>query len=248
MYADHLSRYFFAARYASGKRVLDVGTGPGYGASILKHAGATCVQAIDIDPATVAQAERAFSAEGISFVVDDSEKLQSVTAPVDLVCSFENIEHLRHPEQFLRSAARVLSAEGCLIVSTPDRSHTPPFVNGRPANPHHTMEWYAEEFKALLSHYFGVVEMYSQVASRGAVRRQAAVANLNEQLRYLWSSPGLRLKRGFARLFGRQQAWPDIWGLSTPSIEDYPIHPATIAPLVGRPSCHVAVCTAPQLR
>jgi len=52
-HADHLSRYLYAAPLVAGRRVLDAGTGPGYGAALLKDAGASHVQAVDIDPATI---------------------------------------------------------------------------------------------------------------------------------------------------------------------------------------------------
>ncbi len=40
-HADHLSRYLYGAPFVSGRRVLDAGTGPGYGAVLLKDAGAS---------------------------------------------------------------------------------------------------------------------------------------------------------------------------------------------------------------
>ena len=35
--APHLARYLAAAEYAKGRRVLDAGSGAGYGASMLKR-------------------------------------------------------------------------------------------------------------------------------------------------------------------------------------------------------------------
>ena len=60
MHADHLSRYLFAAEYARERRVLDAGTGYGYGAVILEAYGAVMVQAIDIDAGTIEVARRRF--------------------------------------------------------------------------------------------------------------------------------------------------------------------------------------------
>ncbi len=36
----HIARYLFASSYVKGKKVLDVGTGIGYGAAMLKAYGA----------------------------------------------------------------------------------------------------------------------------------------------------------------------------------------------------------------
>ena len=41
--------YMFAVHYVVGKRVLDAGTGYGYGAAVLAASGASSVLAVDID-------------------------------------------------------------------------------------------------------------------------------------------------------------------------------------------------------
>lgn len=45
---DHLERYSFASKYVSGKGVLDIACGTGYGTEMLKKAGAECVTGVDI--------------------------------------------------------------------------------------------------------------------------------------------------------------------------------------------------------
>ena len=39
IYGEHMSRYVFAEQFVSGKKVLDVACGSGYGAVVLKKAG-----------------------------------------------------------------------------------------------------------------------------------------------------------------------------------------------------------------
>jgi len=178
--APHLARYFFAADYARGRRVLDAGCGSGYGARILQVAGAAHVQALDLDPAAAAYAQAHYAGAGIEFLVDDCRELGRVTGPVDLICNFENIEHLQGPERFLAAAGRCLAPDGTLLVSSPDRAATPPFVDGRPRNPFHVHEWYAGEFAELLRSYFKVVEMRMQVESLASAARRDAVAALRQ--------------------------------------------------------------------
>lgn len=242
LYADHVSRYLFACGYAKDKSVLDVGTGPGYGARMLKESGATSVQAIDIDQTTVNAAAASYSIQGVSFMVDDAQTLSQVKGPVDLVCSFENIEHVQRPEQFLASAARLLSDGGVLLCSTPDRAFTDPYENGRPRNPFHVQEWYREEFAALLGRYFNDVEIRVQAISRSLERRQEATRALAQHLNLLWSNPVSRMQRFLASSMGRAVAWPDIRGLACASTFDYPIVSAHLAPLIGRAFCHFAIC------
>ena len=68
----------------------------------------------------------------------------------DAVVSFETIEHLIHPEVFLQELHSILKLGGMLIVSTPNRKVTNS-IKGKPANPFHLNEFYADEFSEILS-------------------------------------------------------------------------------------------------
>jgi SAM-dependent methyltransferase len=239
--APHMARYLAAAEHAKGLRVLDAGCGAGYGAALLKMAGASTVQAIDIDFEAVASARAQFGTGDVEYFVDDCEQLRHVAGPVDLICSFEALEHLAHPGQFLARASELLTPEGMLLVSTPDRRSTPPFVDGRPRNPFHIHEWYTEEFEALLTPYFAQVEIRVQVESIALQSRLQAVRALREGL--MWSSPLLTLfwrKWPWSRRADR--SWKKLSGLAAPSIADYPIIPRAVAPAYGTPWFNFAIC------
>jgi SAM-dependent methyltransferase len=241
-FADHVARYVFASDYVKGRRVLDAGTGSGYGAVMLKAAGAQSVVAVDLDGDTIAQARRFYAKSAVEFLVDNCEELANVKGPFDLICSFENIEHLPRPERFLAAAARLLSPDGTLIVSTPDRAGTDPFINGRPANPYHFHEWYGDEFIALLSGSFAQCELRVQVKSFSIERRRQGAAAL---VRHLKRNPIARL-RGIASVLLRKRSyWAPILDLATPSPLDYPIIGPEVALFLGTPWCHMAICTEP---
>jgi len=55
MVYEHYHRYLFAAALASGRRVLDLATGEGYGAAVLATQ-ADEVVAVDIDDSTIEHA------------------------------------------------------------------------------------------------------------------------------------------------------------------------------------------------
>jgi SAM-dependent methyltransferase len=244
--AEHLSRYFFAADWVRDKHVLDVGTGAGFGLAVLRAAGARSIQALDIDEATLALAEENYGGPETAFIAGSAESLAEVRTPVDLICSFENIEHLLHPEAFVRAAARVLEPDGVLLCSSPDRRATPPFIEGRPANPFHVCEWFQEEFVRLLSIGFESIDLRCQVRTHAFEARMAAARALDGHLVYLWGNPVLRLGRLVARLMGRRRVWQPTLGLATPAVGDFPIVSAAVANLVGGPYCHVAVCRRPR--
>jgi len=154
----HLARYEFAKGFVSGKKVLDVACGSGYGSAILKEAGAAKVIGLDISSDTIKYASAHFQNRGIEFVVENAEDLSSYR-DFDVIVSFETIEHLQHPETFLLEITRALTPNGILIISTPQHEKT---RFGNPNNPFHVREWTLEEFETLLSKDFNLLNVYGQ--------------------------------------------------------------------------------------
>jgi SAM-dependent methyltransferase len=243
---SHLARYLFAAEYVQGKRVLDAGAGTGYGSLVLKIAGAAEVQGVDIDPSVIEQARGRFQCEGLNYLADDCEKLANVQGPFDVICNFENIEHLNRPEAFLENAARLLKDDGVLFCSTPDRA-TSEWEDGRPKNPFHTIEWYREEFQAILAKYFDDIDIRVEVEYRSVSLRIEAARNLTQHLTYLWASPLVRLSRVFGKLIGQEPpAWGTLFQLAAATPGDYRVVPLAIASLLGTPTSHFALCRKPR--
>jgi SAM-dependent methyltransferase len=239
--ADH------ATDFVRARSVLDAGTGPGYGAALLAASGAGDVQAVDIDQPSIELAARTYRADGLRFFVDDCETLARVDGPLDVICSFENIEHLHHPDRFLEQAARLLTDDGVLLCSTPDKALTgKDWKDGKPANPYHINEWTIDEFREILARYFHEVEVRCQVTAFAFVRRRHGVEQLTAHLTYLWSNPVQRLGRVIANIVGRSRSWPDVSTLAVPSPSDFPIVPALVAAEFGEPWCHFAICKGPR--
>jgi SAM-dependent methyltransferase len=243
--AAHLARYLMAGEFVGGCRVLDIGSGAGYGAAVLRSAGAMFVQGVDADPEAVAAAQR-FAAEGIAFTLDDCEELRAVDGGWQVITCFEVIEHLRRPESLLARAGMRLTADGVLVVSTPDRAASPPFVDGRPRNRFHEHEWYRDEFSALLRRYFHEVEIRVQVESTALQGRVAAVQAQREGLMvsnpltvFPWRKWPLQRKA--------DRAWTKLAGLAAPGLADFPIVPAPLASLYGAPRFTIGICRRPVL-
>jgi SAM-dependent methyltransferase len=229
--------------------VLDAGCGAGYGSRLLLDAGAAEVLAVDISPEAIRQAEEQFGGSGegkLNYLVDDCQTLEKVAGRWDVICCFESIEHLERPERFLRRAAELLAADGVLLISTPDRAWTPPFVEGRPRNRFHHFEWFRDEFQALLTPCFGRVEMMVQVESAGVVARRDAVEALRQGL--MWSNPlTILLWRKWPHRHRGNRGWRKLRGLAAPTVADYPIVPLGVAPVYGTSACHFAVCREPRV-
>ena len=159
---EHVHRYAFARRYAAGRRVLDVACGEGYGSAMLAGAAREVV-GVDIDAATVAHARAAYaSIRNLSFVEGSAAKLPVADASVDLVVSFETIEHLDVDDQprMLAEFARVLARGGALVLSAPNR---PEYSESRGyVNPFHRHEHDRAELERLLDAHFPARAWHAQ--------------------------------------------------------------------------------------
>jgi ubiquinone/menaquinone biosynthesis C-methylase UbiE len=157
---EHWHRYHFAAPFAAGKRVLDVACGEGYGAALLATL-AREVTAVDAATEVVVQARRRYGhLANVRYVEGQCESLPCADASIDLVVSFETLEHIPDPERLLDEAARVLDKGGLLLVSTPNREIYSDRRGYR--NPHHVRELYRDEFVALLKARFAGVALFGQ--------------------------------------------------------------------------------------
>jgi SAM-dependent methyltransferase len=153
--AEHLCRYWWAAQFAPGRRVLDAGCGIGYGSNMLAEAGAAEVHGVDIaEPVIEAAAQGA--GPGVTFTTGDVAALDLDAESSDLVVCFEVIEHVVDTDAVLDELARVLAPGGLLLISSPNRDR---YV---PGNPHHRYEFLPDELKAELERRFKQVRLLRQ--------------------------------------------------------------------------------------
>jgi 2-polyprenyl-3-methyl-5-hydroxy-6-metoxy-1,4-benzoquinol methylase len=156
LFREHEERYVFAGQYVSGKDVLDVACGSGVGTAFLQSAGARRVSGLDIDPDAIAFAKARYPE--CEFAQSDATALCLPDASVDVVVSFETLEHLRDQTKFLRECRRALRPNGTLICSTPNRA----ISRWSAENPFHVREFYPSEFREVLESIFSTVELFGQ--------------------------------------------------------------------------------------
>lgn len=156
---DHCHRYFIARDYCRGKGVLDIASGEGYGAALLAQV-ARFVVGVELNAASVAHAKKSYSHQNLHFLQGDARRFPLPAASIDVVVSFETLEHFAEQETFLREVKRVLKPDGVLLISTPDRDVYSPADT--PANPYHIRELTRGEFQALLGEAFSEVSIYAQ--------------------------------------------------------------------------------------
>jgi O-antigen biosynthesis protein len=163
---EHMHRYLWAAQAVAGKRVLDLGSGEGFGAAILADAASEVV-GVDIDERTVEHARLSWSGPSVSFEVASALDLSAFEpGSFDAVVAFEIIEHLTDQSRMLAEIARVLADDGLLIISTPDRRIYSE-ASGQ-ENPFHEHELTHEEFSSLLASKFANTAVWGQRTITGS--------------------------------------------------------------------------------
>ncbi len=168
LWEEHVSRYTFAAGFVRGKTVLDFACGSGYGAALLRSAGADRVLANDVAPEALCYAAEDFSAPGTTFVAADCLATPFRSEQIDVIVSFEAIEHVASHQRFLAEARRLLKPDGLLILSTPNR-RTYSDESGRKPNPYHVRELYLDELREALSDHFSGIKILGQSTVEGTL-------------------------------------------------------------------------------
>ncbi|WP_054023367.1 HAD-IA family hydrolase [Bacillus sp. FJAT-28004] len=158
---EHKQRYYSVLELIKDKVVLDAACGVGYGTSLMSDF-AQFVYGIDISNESIKLAEEEYGTSNTKFIEASIEKIPLPSHSIDVVVSFETIEHVNEEIQvsFMNEIKRLLKPNGILIISTPDKlnySDVPKFRNS-----FHIKEFYFNEFQLFLTKYFANVQMFNQ--------------------------------------------------------------------------------------
>ena len=156
---EHYHRYAFARSLASGLEVLDLACGEGYGSAILAQVAARVV-GIDAAESAIDHARRRYRQLNLELRVGDATAVPLPDDSMDLVVSFETLEHLEPQEAMLDEFVRVLRDDGLLLISSPDKRT---YSDERDYhNEFHVRELYRDQFEALLRERFPHVRLLGQ--------------------------------------------------------------------------------------
>lgn len=191
---EHLHRYAMARELVAGKSVLDIACGEGYGSFMLADAAGSVV-GVDIARDTVEHASRKYNKDNLQFKVGDCVDIPLPNASIDVVVSFETIEHLDRHDDMMKEIKRVLRPGGVVIISTPEINEYAAVTNG--PNPHHVKELSEEQYRQLLGRWFANVAMYDQRVSLGSsIARQEGLSGFTS---YSWCDGRLKSAAGLMR-------------------------------------------------
>jgi 2-polyprenyl-3-methyl-5-hydroxy-6-metoxy-1,4-benzoquinol methylase len=156
LFREHEERYIFAGGFVRDKQILDVACGTGVGTHYLFTAGARGCYGLDISKGAVEYARCVYP--DCEFFQGDATQIPLPDGSIDVVVSFETIEHVGNQERFLQECCRVLRPGGSFICSTPNRK----MVRWHNANPFHAHELTQQEFERLLGTVFTDIQLQGQ--------------------------------------------------------------------------------------
>jgi GT2 family glycosyltransferase/2-polyprenyl-3-methyl-5-hydroxy-6-metoxy-1,4-benzoquinol methylase len=164
---EHYHRYAVVLDIVSGKDVLDVACGEGYGSFLMAEVART-VTGVDISKEAIRHAGNTYKNKSkLKFLQDSVTDLHLADASFDVVVSFETIEHLTEQPQMLAEIRRVLRPDGVLILSSPNR---PIYSEAdRNKNEFHVKELDFYELDALVRAHFPAVKYLGQRLMIGSV-------------------------------------------------------------------------------
>jgi glycosyltransferase involved in cell wall biosynthesis/SAM-dependent methyltransferase len=163
---EHLHRYLLARELSKGTRVLDIACGEGYGSDLLAEV-AEYVVGVDIAVEVVRHARVRYRRANLAFAAGDCTAIPLADRSIDVVVSFETLEHHDRHAEMMQEVKRVLRPGGLLIISSPDRreySEVPEYQN-----PYHAQELDRTEFARLLESHFSQVRLVGQRIRAGSI-------------------------------------------------------------------------------
>ena len=173
---EHYHRYYLARDMARSLDVLDLACGEGYGSALLAQTARTVI-GVDLDPEAVEHAARSHGGPNASFRQGSATAIPLPNSCIDLLVSFETLEHFVEHDDFFAEARRVLRPGGRLVVSTPDREVYS--AAGSQPNEFHLRELSRDEFAQLAQRHFKYVALCAQKAMVGsALLREGALAGM----------------------------------------------------------------------
>ena len=166
--AEHMSRYLMVYHMINldGKTVLDIASGSGYGTYLLSSK-ASRAYGVDVSQEAIDYSTERYKRNNLTYLVGNCLAIPLETDSVDVLVSFETIEHFDNHQGFMDEIKRVLHPGGVLVISSPNKRLYTDIPKTH--NPYHVHELYTEEFRAILQTVFKHAVFFGQNYMLGSI-------------------------------------------------------------------------------
>lgn len=167
----HMKAYDVAAEMSNGKVVLDYGCNNGYGTALMSDVSKKVI-GVDVSRHAIESAhERYGKIANTEFYLLQDRVLPLDDNTVDMVVSFQVVEHIENTTPYFDEIRRVLRPDGVAVFTTPNAAiRLDPGM--RPWNKFHFREYVATELQEELIEYFSEVSIYGLFATEGLYQLQ----------------------------------------------------------------------------
>lgn len=142
---EHMARYIWAMNYCRDKSVIDAASGAGYGCAMISEITSRRVLGLDVSEEAIKYSEEKYP--DIPFRLCNLETGYNIKS--DVVTSFETIEHLDDPNEFLKSVKA-----NCKL-----------FIFSIPINlpgKYHKQVYSSKEIRKIAEKYFDNIQWFNQ--------------------------------------------------------------------------------------
>lgn len=216
-------RYIYSLNYIMGKDVLDCASGVGWGTFLLANGGAKSVVGVDLSPVAIETANMYYSSDKVKFIPGSIDEID-LGIKFDVITSFETLEHVDEPVNFLKALRGSLKPDGLLLLSTPNGYCTKYEVD-KPYNPYHLDEFTKDELFQLLKEAGWSIDKY--LGQHPIQEGSEEVVKYREFNKRHWDNMRRAKKYGLLyKIFNRIRA--QIFGLSSDPAQSSDCNPVLI--------------------
>jgi len=160
-YYGHLSIYHFATQFIKGRKVLDAGSGMGYGSAYLAKNGALDVVGLELSQRSVKFSRKHFKLPNLIYQQMDLQKIEGIKPhQFDVIFSSNVLEHLPNVTAFLHSACELIKTDGIFIVAVPPITKNIERIANLSIEDHLNI-WSPKQWHHALRQYFNKIECYT---------------------------------------------------------------------------------------
>lgn len=133
------------------QRILEIGCGSGTFMALAKEEGGLFVEGLEQNPQAVIEATRRGLVAREATAEDAAKQSPGM---YDAICSFQVLEHLAKPKEFLDACCTLLRPSGLLVLAVPNQNTYIRFmINPLDMPPHHMTRWTRASFQRLQAHF-----------------------------------------------------------------------------------------------